>query len=104
DDGGDVGQLHRRAVAVGDDERAVVVAGQELVVGGDRVRQARAVEVALGLVDVGGGDRGADVVEVQTVGREQGGIGLDAHRRLLPAADAHQADAGQLRDLLRQPR
>ena len=30
------------------------------------------------------------------------GVDLDAHRRLLPAADGHLADARDLRDLLRE--
>ena len=34
---GDVGQPHRRAVAVGDDQRPVLVARQQLIVGADRV-------------------------------------------------------------------
>ena len=58
---GDVGEPHRRAVALGDDERPVVGAGQELIVGADHVRLARAVEAALRLVDVGGGDGSAHV-------------------------------------------
>jgi len=30
--------------------------------------------------------------------------GADAHRRTLPAAETDEADAGQLRDFLREPR
>ena len=52
DDGRHVGEVDGRAVPVGDDERAVLVAREELIVGADRVRLLRAVEGALGLVDV----------------------------------------------------
>ena len=72
DDVGHVGQPHRRAVAVGDDERPVVGARQQLVVGVDLVSLARAVEVALGLVDVGRDERGAQVLQVQAVGGQRG--------------------------------
>ena len=53
----------------------------------------RAVEAAFGLIDVGGGDRRAQVLEAQAVGGKRRGVGLDAHGRLLPAADADQPDA-----------
>ena len=49
--------VHRRAVAVGDDQRPVVPARQQLVVGADDRGLARPVEAALGLVDVGGRHR-----------------------------------------------
>ena len=42
--------------------------------------------------------------QAEAVGRQGRGIGLHAHRRLLSAADRHQTDARQLRDLRRQPR
>ena len=71
DDVGDVRQAHRRAVAVGDDELAVLVGRAQLVVGVDGGGARRAVEAALGLVDVGGGDRGAHVFEVRAVGGER---------------------------------
>ena len=104
DDVGHVGQPHRRAVPVGDDERAVIVARQHLIVGADRVRLVRAVEAALGLVHVGLRDGRAQVFEGEPVRGERRGVRLDAHRRLLPAADAHEPDARQLRDLLREAR
>ncbi len=98
----DVRQPHRRAVPVGDDQVAIFVGALELVVGIDRVGARRPVEIALRRVDVGVGDRRAQIVDVEAVGGERARIGLDAHRRPLPAADADEADAGQLRDLLRR--
>src|SRR5208282_3214446 len=50
-----------------------------------------------------GDDGAAEILQVQSVRRQLGGIRLDAHRRLLSAADADQAYSGQLRDLRRQP-
>jgi hypothetical protein len=46
---------------------------------------------------------GAEVLEVELVGRQGGGIGLDAHRRSLAAHDADETDAGKLGDFLGQP-
>ena len=82
----DVDQAHRRAVLVGDDQVLVVVGGEQLVVGVDRVGALRAVEAALGAVGVGRRDRGAQRVEADAVRRQRLGVGLDAHRRPLAAA------------------
>ncbi len=70
DDVGDVVEHDGRAVAIGDDDVLVVVAGYKLIVGVDLVILARAVEVALGGVDAGGGERGAHVLQVDAVGGE----------------------------------
>ncbi len=102
DDGGYVGGANRGAVAVGDDDGQVVGAGDELVVGVDGVGLARAVERALGLVDVGGGEGGAQVFEAEVVGGKLRGVGLHADGRLLTAGDGDQADAGDLGDFLRE--
>ncbi len=102
DDVGDVREPDGRVVAVGDDDVLVVIRGHELVVVADGVGLARAVERALGLVDVGGADGGADVFEREAVAGELRGVGLDADRGLLAAGDGDEADAGELRDLLRE--
>ncbi len=96
-------QHDRGAVAVGDDQRAVFLGGQQLVVGVDGVALPRTVEIPLRLVDVGQRDRRAHILQGQSVGGQRGWIGLDAHRGLLTAADTDQAHSGQLRDALRQP-
>ena len=49
DDVRDIGERDRRAVAVGDDERLVIRAGQKLIVRADLISLLRAVEVSLGL-------------------------------------------------------
>ena len=99
-----VGQHHRRAVAVGDDNLSIVVAGDQLVVGVDLVILARPVEVAFGGVHAGLGQRRAQVFHVDAVGGQRRRVGLNADRGLLAAADGHQADAGELRNLRSQPR
>ncbi len=92
-----------RAIAVGNHNLSIVGAGHQLIVGIDLVVLVRPIEVTLGLIDAGRGERRAQILEVEAVGRQRHRIGLNAHRRLLPAADAHQADAAQLRKLGRQP-
>ncbi len=79
------------AVAIGDDDRLVVVAGEKLVVGVDGERLAHAVQRALGLVDVRRGNGRAQIFKAQVVGRKLRGIRLDAHRGLLSARDRNQA-------------
>ena len=76
----------------------------DLIVGVDLIVLARPVEVALGGVDAGLGQRRAHVLHVQAVGGQFDGIDLNADRGLLAAADAHQSHAGQLRKLRRQAR
>ena len=93
-----------RAVAVGNHNLAIIVAGYQLIVGVDLIILMRSVEVSLGGIDAGLRERRAQVFKVESVRRQRSRIGLNAHGRLLPAADAHQADAAQLRKLGRKPR
>jgi hypothetical protein len=104
DDVGHVGQHHRGAVAVGHHHLLVVLAGHQLIVGVDLEVLMRAVKVTLGGIDAGVAHRRAQVFEVDPIRRQRRRIHLDAHRRLLSAADAHQAHPAQLRYLRRQPR
>ena len=53
----------------------------------------RPVEIPLGLVHVGLSQGGAHVLETKPIGGESRGVGLNAHRRFLTAADADQPDA-----------
>ncbi len=103
DDRRDVRQHHRAAVLVRDDRALVRVGVGQLVVRVDRVRVRRTVEVALRRVDVEIGDRGAQVVEIQAVRRQRKRVCLNPHGRALAARQAHEADAADLRDLLREP-
>ncbi len=60
------------------------------------------VKRALGLVNVGVGQRRAQIFQAQSIRSQRRGIRLHAHRGTLSAADAHQTDAGKLRNFLRQ--
>ena len=102
DDIADIAEPDRRTVLVGDNQRFVVARIPDLVVGVDGVGAHRAVEIALGRVDIGIAKRGAQVVDIKPIRRELADIGADPHRRPLAAADADKPDAGKLRDLLRQ--
>ncbi len=99
---GDVVQKDRSIVAIGNDYVLIVTAGDELIVGVELVVLAGPVEVALGLVDAGGHQCGADRFQVDAVVLQLGRVYLDAHRRLLAAADAHQADSAELGDFWSQ--
>src|SRR5260370_1159609 len=61
-----------------------------------------ATEARMVVVRVGGGGGDREVLEAQAVGGKGGGVGVDAPRRPLPAADADQAHSRKLRDLLGQ--
>jgi hypothetical protein len=64
----------------------------------------RPVEVAFGGVHAGLRQRRAQIFQVDAVGREGRGVGLNADGGLLSAADAHSTHAAELRDLRRQAR
>ena len=59
-----VGQNHRRAILIRDDERAVILAGEKLIVGVDFISLLRPVKISLRLIDAGLLQRGAHVFEV----------------------------------------
>ena len=100
---GDIAEADRRFHPVGDDQPLVFLGRLELVVGIDGRSAGRAVEAPLGLVHVGIADGGTHVVEAHAVGGQCSGVGLDAYRRPLATAETDQANAGELRDFLRQP-
>ena len=76
----------------------------ELIVVVDGPGLVGAVEVALGLVDVGAAEGGAQRFQTQAVGGQRDGIRLHPHGGPLAAADAHQAHALELRNSLRHAR
>src|SRR5439155_15903785 len=86
----------------GDDQWLIVFRRQNLIVRVNGVGLVWPVEIALRQVHIGGGNGGAQILKGEPIGRERGGIGLNPDRRFLAAADAHQAYARQLRNLLRQ--
>ncbi len=77
---GVLGPIHRlghvrehdgRAIAIGDDQFVVVGAGGQLVVGVNLIGDLRPVEVALGLVDAGLLEGGAQVLQVHPISGER---------------------------------
>ena len=87
DDGGDIGGADRGPIAIGNDDWPVIAALQQLIVGADGVGLAVAVEGALGLVNVGRGEGGAQVFEAQVVGGQLRWIGLNANGWLLASGN-----------------
>src|SRR5438045_3925997 len=68
------------------------------------VVMSRSVEIALGGIHAGLGQRRAYILHVETVRRQLGGIHLHPHRGFLATADAHQSYTAQLRNARRLPR
>ena len=98
----DIGKMHRRAVAVGDDQRLVVGGLVGLVVGVDLVALVADVDAAFRAVGVGAGKRGAHVLQTDAVFVDRLRNQIDPDRRQRTAADDDFADAFDLRQLLRQ--
>jgi len=97
-----VGEAHGGAVAIGHNDGAVAVAGDQLIVRTDGVSLMRSVEGTFRLVDIGLAESGAQIFETHAVGGQSGGIDLDAHCGALAATDADKSYAGKLRNLLGQ--
>ncbi len=98
-----IAQPHRRTLVVGDNEIAIVLGRLQLVVGIDGQCAIRAVEAALGRIDVGGNDRRLDAGHAQFLCRQHAAVDLNLHRGTLAAAQRHQTHTGNLRKFLRQP-
>src|SRR5581483_2338936 len=78
--------------------------GKDLVVRANGGGLFRAVEAALGLVDVVGQQRGANILHAEAEIGKRGGVDADAHGGLLIAFDGDQADAGNFTQFLRKDR
>ncbi|MGY4337305.1 hypothetical protein ACVWW3_002211 [Bradyrhizobium sp. LM2.9] len=98
----DVAYPYRRTVAISDDEVFIGRWLEQLIVGVQRICNARAVERALGQVDIGAGDHAADVFKADAAGGKRLRIDANTDRGLLLAADADEANARHLRDLRQQ--
>jgi len=99
---GHVREAHRRSVAVGDHEVAILGRAGRLVVGVQLVALVADVDRALGGIGIGGRQRRPDILEPDAVLEQRVGIQLDPHRRERAATDLHLADAAHLRQLLRE--
>ncbi len=96
--------MDRRAIAIGHDERPVVVGLVSLVVGIDLVALVADIDAALRTMGVGVRQRGADVFETDPVFVERLRDQVDADGGQRTAAHHDLADALDLRQLLRQHR
>ena len=101
-DVGDLVETHRRAVAPGDDQRAVGVGLLELAGRLDRDVLALAELDADRRVGIGGRDLFRDFVDGDVARGGLFGIDLHAHGEFLLTEDQHLRDAGDLRNLLRE--
>src|SRR6266849_1040320 len=88
---------------VGNDEWSVVITREQLIVGANGVGLMQAIKVAFRLVHVRLRHRGPQVGEAESVGGQGCGICLDTYGWFLSTADADEAHAGQLRNLLGKP-
>ena len=98
----DVVEPHRRAVAIRDDQRPVLLGLVELVGRRQRPLPIAVGDVPLRAIRVRGRQRRANVLERQAERVQRGRVDLDAHGRQRAAADVDLADALDLRQLLRQ--
>ena len=78
-----VRQPHGCAVPARNNQGTVIVAGEELIVGPNRVGLAATIKAALGLVHIGLGNGNAQVFQRQPVRAQRRRIGLNAW----PASD-----------------
>ena len=100
-DRGHIVQPHRRAIAVGHHQRAVLAGLEQLIVGADRTRlQSRPVKSPLGRLALAAPSIASHIFQAQTVMIQQRGIHVHAHARQRAAAYAHLPDASKLRKSL----
>ncbi len=92
-------QVHGGTVLVGNDQLAVFLGMEQLVVGGQGGDARLAVQCTLGQVEAGLLDRQADVGQGQANGRQFVRRSLDPDRRALLAGDVDLADPVDLADL-----
>ena len=96
DDFSDIRESDGTAITIGNHQSPVIIGRLQLVVGVDGGGPRRTVEAALGLVDVGRTDGGAQVIQGQSIGGQRFRIGAHAHRGALPAGERHEAHARYL--------
>ena len=97
-------QFDRRTIAPRDRQILVRRGIDQLVVGAQRVAQARPVETALGAIDVGGSDGAANILHRKPISREPSGIDAHAHGWAHAALNGDAANALDLRQFGLQQR
>ena len=101
---GNIGQINRCAAFVGDDDGTILGSRLQLIICIDCVRASGAIETSLGLIDVGGTDGGAYLVEADAGRGQCFRVDLHPHRGTLATRKRHQPDAWYLRYFLRNAR
>ena len=102
-DAGDIAQVHRRPVLIGNDRIEVILRILDLVVAIDGVIEFWAVDVALRLADVDVRDQRSQVVDVESVSGQLLRIGLDPDRRHIAARGRHQTHSRHFGNLRPEP-
>ena len=93
---------HGRAVAPGDDQRAILMSLEKLVAGANAPRMAGVCHLALGPIRICRGERRAHGLHADAIVIQLRGIHLHAHGRASASPDEDLADTFHLRKLLRE--
>ena len=102
DDRGDIGEAHGRALAIGNDQRSILLSEKKLIVVVEDAHVQAIGESALGLIGVGAGEGLADVFQADAQVAQQERIDLGADGGERGAADRDLSHAGDLRNFLGQ--
>jgi hypothetical protein len=97
---GDVGEPHRRAIAISDHEGPVVRRVVGLIIRVELIVPPALLNGAFGTVGIGRCQRGAHVLEADSVFEQSHGIELDANRKQRRTADDHLTNPIHLREAL----
>jgi hypothetical protein len=102
DDLADVGKANRRAFAVGNDQRLVILSFISLIVGINLIAPIFHVDATLGAVRIGATERAADIFQAYAILIERLRDQFDADGRQRSAADADLTYTLDLRKILGQ--
>ena len=104
DDGGYVGQADRRLIVIGDDQPAIIVGAEKLIIG---IQENAAIRIRDGTfrqMGIGAINRRADLIEADTQLAQQQRVDFGADGRLRTASHLDLADALDLLEFLSQDR
>ena len=96
---GHVAHQHRRAVLIRDHRVQIVLGILDLVVVVDGVIQIRPVEIPLRLTDIDVAEQSAQIVDIESIGRQFVRVRFDPDRRHIAAGGGDLADPRHLGDL-----
>ena len=90
------GQAYRCAVFPGDDQVGIALCGFQLIIGIDRVKARRAIDIAFGGIGVRLGNRCAQAIQPQTGSGQCSYGGLNTNRRVLTPGMGYESQARYL--------